>query len=112
MTASIPSIASPEPDALASGEAILYDQGTLEKEAHKNEHNRRENFRRHVGYIAVAFCWMLVIGVTGLAITWFWHLITPESLHYLAEDKIDKIQGILFSALAARLVPDYAKKYL
>ncbi len=112
MTSTIPVIQPPAPDERALQEANSYAQGSLEEEAKKNEHNRRERLRYHMGCAAVVLFWMAVLGVTAMGIAWFWHMVTPIPLHYLEEAQVNKIQGMLFSGVVASVIPVYAKKYM
>lgn len=108
----VPAIPPPEVDESANREAAAFGQGNLEEEARRNEHNRRERLRFHIGWAAVWLFWMAVIGVGGMALVWFYHLIAPMAWHWLSVEQVSKIQGMLFSGVVASVIPVYAKKYI
>ncbi len=99
-------------DSSAIKESQAIAAGDLEGEARKNAHERGEKIKNHVSRAAVMFFWFAIIILFIMAFSWSWHLLTPIEWHYLADEKVNQIQTIIFSGALASIVPAYAKKYL
>ena len=47
-----------------------------------------------------------------MLITWGFHLLTTDEYHYPGSEQYDELKNVLFSALLAAFVSEYAKKVL
>lgn len=90
----------PEPtgtdsDKQAESEALAVAQGTLERDADKNQHHRREKTRDHIGKAAVIGVWLAFLILALGACVWAWHMLAPEGWRYLTSEDIAKVQSLL-----------------
>lgn len=84
-------------DAKAFLERQSIQDGQLELESKKSEHDRSERLKEWFGWgtsflLVLAF---LLIGVALLSIGW--HYLTPKNWHWLEEQTLDTIANTLFS---------------
>ena len=99
-------------DSLAEDEASAFAEDELEKRAKRGAHERRERFRDHIAKAAGFVFWVFVLmGVAAIGI-WFWHLLAPETWHFLTSTQISKIEIVVFSAVLASAIPALARKYI
>ncbi len=95
-------------------EANLLGKNLTEEEiasaAANSEHNRTEKFRDHFEHIAICGLWLVAALVLAAALAWFWHLITPESWHWLTADAVGKLQNLLTGGIFATLAAGHLKK--
>lgn len=104
---------SPPPlqhDEVAQQEALSYAENSLDKEAKKNQHYRREKLRNHMGWAAIVFFWVLAIAVIMIGGCYLYHLLTPLKYHFLDESQVKTIQAMLFSGILVKVWPEYVKQ--
>jgi hypothetical protein len=101
----------PEPTAKANEEAGKIGSGEdLKADGEVKEHGRHQKFRDHVNIAALIIFWAIVVCVIfGLA-TFAWHFLTPESVHYLSERQLEKLQTLLGAALLSSALTQYTNK--
>lgn len=99
-------------DSNATKEAESFANDDLEKEAKINDHQRKELFKKHFSKAALIIFWIVVSGFIVMAIIWFYHQVTPGSLHFLNDSQTEKIQTFLFSAAIVKISKDYLSKHL
>lgn len=97
-----------EYDQLGSGKA----SEALERQAKENEHRRNEQFRDHFERLAILCLYLgaLLIAVVGL--TWVWHILLPQGLHWLNADQVGKVQSLLLGGILTSVVTGHIKKRL
>lgn len=112
MTKKIPSLSAnlPNEDGSATKEAESLANETLEQEAKKNEHQRKEKFKQHFSWAALGVFWIVAVSLILILLFWVWHLITPMYLHFLTEIQVNKLQDILFSVIATKVIQEYFRK--
>ncbi|MDE0308371.1 MAG: hypothetical protein OXI60_00860 [Acidiferrobacterales bacterium] len=94
----------------ASKERLDFADESLERDARKLQHNRREGIRKWVHRVAVFLIILAGVILSLMLFTWAWHVMAPWP--YLSEDKYEELKNMLFSAAIAAFVSDYAKKML
>jgi hypothetical protein len=99
-----------ETDSLAIQEDQFFNFGRdLETEAAESEHDRFQKFRESFNCIAIwmlyVFALLFVAGMFSIA----WHLMMPESCHYLSLSQQDKLHTIVSSALFSSIATNYIK---
>ena len=93
------------------GESEGVKSGDLEKDAKEKAHHRREEFRdRLQNYIYVLLALFVILLIVFVFI-WGWHLLSPASMHWLTDEQLFKLQGIMSSGLLAVFVSDYARRH-
>ena len=93
------------------GESEGVEPDDLEQDAKKKAHHRREKFRDQLqNYIYVLLALFVMLLVIFVFI-WGWHLLTPSSWHWLTDEQLFKLQGIMSSGLLAVFVSDYARRH-
>jgi hypothetical protein len=95
-------------DEKARSEAISMTSGSdIEKDGKIQEHSRHQAFRNHLNKATIYLFWV-VIGSLILGIfTYAWHMITPESMHYLTQPQFDKLQTVLVAAIVSSSLRAY-----
>ncbi|HWZ47999.1 MAG TPA: hypothetical protein VNX00_07255 [Herbaspirillum sp.] len=79
----------------------------IEKDGKIQEHSRHQAFRNHLNKATIYLFWV-VIGSLILGIfTYAWHMITPESMHYLTQPQFDKLQTVLVAAIVSSSLRAY-----
>jgi hypothetical protein len=91
----------PEPleDDEASAEALAYASGTLQKEAERAQHGRRERTRDHIGRATIIGVWVAFLVLVLGALIWSWHLLAPIHWRYLEVSEIAAIQALLSNVI-------------
>jgi hypothetical protein len=87
----------------------------LKADAERQEHRRNQKFKDQFELIFTILIWLLFIGFVILGAIWFVHLISTPAfklVHWLSEEQIDKVEGILTSGIIAGLVADHFKRRL
>ncbi len=96
---------------MAQREAAKFASGdNLDKDGKAKEHNRHQKFRDHVNLAALVIFWAIVGCVVLGLIAFVFHLLAPESWHYLSEDQQEKLQTLLGAALLSSALTQYANK--
>lgn len=108
----IPIEESGAPDKIALQESARFSNEKFEAEARKLSHKRLEVLRKNLHQGAVVLIWIAMLALFSILVSWAWHLVTPEHLHYLGQNQINELKNILFSAALAAIVSDYAKKVI
>jgi len=94
------------------GEAHSLAAGSLEEDAAKNDHRRNESFRNAVSWATLIIFWLAVVAIVVAGVCWFWHLMTPDWLHFLEPRQSEKIGSLLLGGVMSNAVSGYAKKRL
>ncbi len=74
------------------------------------QRGRRDQFWKHVHYIALAGIWVGSILALILVLTTVWHMIGPEEMQWLDENAVQRLLALLSGAGAAvifRLLRNY-----
>lgn len=104
------------PNDSAIEEAKLFELGLdeedIKKRANEREHRRNELFRDHFENIAIAFLYLIAFLFFAVGFSWFWHLLTPGSWHYLSTDQVSKLQNIVTGGILASIAAGHIKKRL
>lgn len=105
-----------EPDDAGNQEAQLLTRGwtaaQIEKRALVNESHRNEKFRDHFERIAITSLWIAAFIMLSVVFTWFWHLLTPESWHWMKPDAVAKLQSFVTGGIIATIGLGHLKKRL
>lgn len=94
-------------DAEKESESISLMQ--LEKNAAKNDHNRRESSKQWVHRGNVALIIVLYVLMISSVIILGYHWLAAESWHYLKDSQLDVIKTLIFSALSTSFAKDFIK---
>jgi len=100
------------PDSLSEKEDASVNRAKLDDNAYEGEHKRREVIRKHLHWGMVGLLWLGMVSIAALLLTWVYHIVAPNSCHWLSVEQLNKAQNVLFSAILAAVVSDYAKKHL
>lgn len=99
-------------DEKSVSEAHSIAAGSLEADAARNDHLRNESFRNAVSWATLIMFWLAVGAIIAAGISWFWHLMTPDRLHFLEPRQSEKIGSLLLGGVMSNAVSAYAKKRL
>jgi hypothetical protein len=93
---------------LSSGKSLE----ELANDSRNNEHARNERFRDHFERIAICGLWVICAMFLIVGLTWFWHLLTPQSWHWLGADEVAKLQNVVTGGIIASIAAGHIKKRL
>jgi hypothetical protein len=97
--------------SIANKEAVaLANERDIEKDGKEQEHDRHQAFRNHINKATILLFWVIAVGILCGIVTFVFHLITPDSLHYLTQIQLDKLQTMLSGAVLSSLLTGYVKR--
>ena len=100
------------PDETSEREAVGFDNESLEKDAKRRSHTRREGSKDHAYRAGLSLLWLIVsVFFIGIAF-WGYHLLTPVAMHFLNNEQIDRLENLVASAAVATLVSEYIRKLI
>lgn len=98
----------------AAAEAAQFASGKskeeLEREAAELEHGRRQKFKNHFEIIAISGMYVFALTLVAIGLTWLYHLLAPDSWHWLKPDGVSKVQNIFTGGILAGVVADHFRK--
>ena len=98
-------------DALAAEEAAKLGAGTdIERDGQIQEHTRHQTFRNNVNIATLILFWLVVFFIGAGIIVYAWHLLTPEQLHWLSDERREKIQTLLAAAILSSALTGYVNR--
>ena len=101
----------PSEDQIANREASSLAAGLdLEQDGQEREHARHQKFRDNINKATLWIFWMIAISLLLGVATYAWHLMTPETWHYLTEKQLDKLQTLLGSAVLSSALTGYVNR--
>lgn len=95
-------------EALQDDEMALFEAATIGR----GDYTRDEQLRDHLHWCALALLWFGVVIFMLSASIWMFHLLMPESRHFLTKDQRTDLQGVLLAAVGSSLVTDYGRRIL
>lgn len=113
-----PSSFSPVDEPKEAGAAAVSDdvsvreekEATIKEELLETTLKRQSELQYHVYRLSNLGVY-LIFAITVFAIAiWFWHIVGPESYHWLGEENFNKLQNVLFGALVGGAANQYSKK--
>ena len=72
--------------------------------------SRRSIFKMHVHWVSILLLYAFTIFYMVAGVTWLWHLIFPESWHYMPQDNYDTLQSVLFGTIIGGLASQFARR--
>lgn len=96
----------------AKREQYRFTKEDLENETRILDHSRSEGIKNAVHSVAVVLIASAGIVLLLMMASWTYHVLTPESWHYLSPRQFEELKNMLFSASMALVVSEYAKKML
>ncbi|CAM2331460.1 Transmembrane protein [Ralstonia mannitolilytica] len=98
-------------DRIATQEATSLAAGVdLEKDGKAQEHRRHQTFRNHINRATIWIFWVIALSLLIGIIIFSYHLLTPDSWHFLAEKQIEKLQTLLPSAVLSSALTGYVNR--
>ena len=97
-------------DQKAESEGIGFAYGTLDDDARRKEHGRREAWRDHVAAAALILFWLVIALLSASMMIYAIHTLTPWQ--WLTDDQLDAIKGFLFSGSLVGFASTYAARNL
>jgi hypothetical protein len=107
---------APEADGRAAAEASQLASGKTAEELARataeREHARGQRFRDHFEWLAIGGMWAFAFVLLTIGGTWLWHLLTPDSWHWLDPEALSRVQNIFTGGVLAGVVADHFRKRL
>jgi hypothetical protein len=95
-----------EGNLIASGR----DVEALKAEALANEHRREQKFKDVFEWVAMAGLVLMSFALAAVGVTWLYHVLSPESWHWLDDDGLTKLQNIFTGGILASAAADHWRK--
>jgi hypothetical protein len=96
----------PEPDRRAHAEAAAIASQRL------GNARRDESIRERVYRATVFIMWVLLVvalvSTVAIAVVWLWHLLTPQTAHFLNSDQRRELQNLLIAGIGSSLATKFA----
>jgi len=73
---------------------------------------RGDSVRAHIHRGGLCVFWVSVFLLLSLLLVWTWHLVTPDSWHFLNAEGRDRLQTILVSILGSTFVSGAARRWI
>lgn len=109
-------VAPGRPDDEGTKEAALFAKGMSRDEIKRNaataEARRNERFRDNFECIAIIALWLTSFVLAILGIAWLWHVLLPESCHWLRPDQIAKLQNMVTGGVITGIATGHIKRRL
>lgn len=74
------------------------------------EHSRNQKFRDNFEKIALCGLWLFAAVIYGAGLSWFYHVVLPESVHWLNADSVARLQNILTGGIVAAVAGGHLKR--
>lgn len=87
--------------------ADLKEAQAEQKELFPKDHERKEGLKQTLHWAVIWGLRVAALMVIGVLIVRTWHLIAPENLMWLTNDKLQKIDNLLFSGTLGALLSRY-----
>ena len=82
----------------------------LKREALEHEHDRTESFRDLFEWLMrIAICFAFV-SVMVFGAVWVWHMLTPNTWHWLTDAQVQHIQTLFAGGVLAGLLTDHIRR--
>ena len=91
----------PPTDEKAEKEATNLATGRLQ---------RAETTETHLHRLLLALFWTVAVSGVAMIAVWAFHMIAPDKCRFLSDARIDKIQGLLGTAVSSALFTDLVKR--
>lgn len=89
-----------------------FDEKEIKSRQAAAEYKRNENFKNHFERITICGLWLVAAVALVLGTAWFWHVLSPESWHWLSVDQVSKIQNFMTGGIVAAVASGHVKKRL
>jgi uncharacterized membrane protein len=110
----VPDLSSPaDSDFSALAEANAFEAGDYESLKKRKDFKRTQSFHDRLHEILMFMVGFFALILTFAVTFWAWHMLTPESMHFLSVAQVDKIQTTFMSAAVSAILAVVAqRKYL
>lgn len=75
------------------------------------DYDRDESKKEHLHRVTLIALWTVVLGGLAIASTWLFHMITPDSWHYLSPERQDMLGKMFFSGITSIFGADFVRKW-
>jgi hypothetical protein len=97
-------------DSLANQEAVAIGSGKLKADAESKEHDRHQKFRDNINLATLRVFWSVVWCLIASIFIFTYHLITPDSWHFLSPDQLGTLKTLLGGAILSSALSGYVTK--
>ncbi|HEH9770447.1 TPA: hypothetical protein SIC81_000782 [Pasteurella multocida] len=84
----------------------------LKRTAKKNNHTRDQTFKNHVNIIALIGLWGITGAVILCGVFYLYHMLSPESLHFLNQPQLEQIRTFVVTAILSSSLTNYANRHI
>ncbi|WP_144426184.1 hypothetical protein [Methylobacterium sp. ARG-1] len=84
----------------------------IKRKSEERESDRAEKFGDNFETISIFALWFGFVTFLGLFGVWAYHLVTPESWHFLSNTALDKLQLVVTGGFVTGVVSSHMKKRL
>jgi len=97
-------------DAEREGADIAAD--LLDKDARTRDHGRNQNLKDHVHWATRAVLWTGAGSLILMGCVFVFHLVSPETMHFITGDAFSTLKGMVGGALASGIFSQWSRKTL
>ena len=90
----------------------MLSDDVIEKAQKAQAFTSQAGMRALVSWVVRILAIVGLLILTTMLLTWGWHFVTPENLHYLTAAQRDELKDVLFSAALSAFVTSYARRTL
>ena len=94
-------------DELATDEAKAIGDRSLQKDADSQEHGRHQKFRNHINHATLIIFWSVVVCLVVSIFIFSYHMLTPETWHFLSQSQVDTLKTVLSGAILSSAMSGY-----
>ncbi|MBT9319325.1 hypothetical protein [Actinobacillus pleuropneumoniae] len=84
----------------------------LKRSARKNNHSRDQTFKNHVNIVALIGLWGVVVAVILCGVSYLYHMLSPESWHFLSPNQLEQIRTFVVTAVLSSSLTNYANRHI
>lgn len=87
-------------------------QDDLDQKAKKGKHTRHQHFQNSLNCIVILSLWAIFLAVLLCGATYLWHMLTPESKHFLETSQLEQIRTFVVTAILSSSLTNYANRHI
>lgn len=84
----------------------------LNQKAKEGKHKRHQHFQGSLNCIVILALWAIFIAVLTSGGVYLWHMLTPESWHFLQAPQLEQIRTFVVTAILSSSLTNYANRHI
>lgn len=84
----------------------------LEQKAKEGKHKRHQHFQGSLNCIVILALWSIFLSVLACGGVYLFHMLTPETKHFLKETQLEQIRTFVVTAILSSSLTNYANRQI